>query len=202
MAQLLEAVATAPVGNKRHRGHSALQQTQASVTLGCLPSVADLPASVAALSTVVADYKRTRRDEVSFSTPVASAVANPAASSTTLRSIFKYPDTRQATIPPLNKMAHTQAVAPQSQLAVALGTRDSKAVPMLKQVANYLAAQQNIPQAAPIPQKPPVEAPPLTSSRLTYSTTGPDTHRPERPMDRSTRSNGKQPLTTYSTPTP
>ena len=164
MAQLLEAVATAPVGNKRHRGHSALQQTQASVTLGCLPSVADVPASVAALSTVVADYKRTRLEEVSFSTPVASAVANPAASSTTLRSIFKYPDTRQATIPQLNKMAQTQAVAPQPQLAGALGTRDSKAVPMLEQVANYLAAQQNIPQAAPIPQRTPVESPHLTSS--------------------------------------
>ena len=199
---MLEAFATAPGVTKRHRGHEALQNTKASVTLGCLPSVADLPASVAALSTVVADYKRTRRDEVSFSTPVASAVANPAARSTTLRSIFKYPDTRQATIPPLNKMAHTQAVAPQSQLAVALGTRDSKAVPMLEQVANYLAAQQNIPQAAPIPQRPSVEAQPLTSSRLTYSTTGTDLHRPERPMDRSTRSNWKQTLTTYSTPTP
>ena len=129
VTQLREAMTAPPGGEKRSRGHAALQQTQSTVPAGFLPGVTQLRAALAAQPTAETDFKRQRWDDASFPTSVASADATPAADRTMPRSIFKYPDPRQENMPPLNTMIKTHAVAPQPNRQLPRGLLTPKLCP-------------------------------------------------------------------------
>ena len=191
----MAAAPVAPERQKRPRGPPTPQRQQAPAPVGYVPGVEDLQRTMAVIPLVAVYSKRPRRDQEPASNQAVSAVTPPAASSTALRTICKNHESQPAAVAQPHHRAVTLGpatlAAPRQDLADSLAPQ-SRPVPTAVSStipkplwARYQPGQQFAPQSAPPPPAPAVAASPPTSSRLTYTTTGPALPTAERPINQS-----------------